>query len=128
MPIETYCYFAVLIDVAEQSSSQKQEKFFSSSFLVQTTQHGDEPGQVSPVLVEMFSLHIPTAHKRQKQWSLIVQSLFNPTGISIGAGKGDKSKHSNDYRRGYLERQINSFLKQSHCAVDMYTGLLLIVL
>ena len=60
---------AILLFSLTSPSSQavkSRKSFFSSSFLVQTTQHGDEPGQVSPVLFEMFSLHIPTGHKSQK--------------------------------------------------------------
>ena len=60
---------AILLFSLTSPSSQavkSRKRFISSSFLVQTTQHGDEPGQVSPVLFEMISLHIPTAHKRQK--------------------------------------------------------------
>ena len=56
---------------------------------------GDGSEQVSQVLCEMFSLPIPTEHKRQKQWSVI-----SPTGINIGAGKGDRINTKTDYSTG----------------------------
>ena len=60
---------AILLFSLTSPSSQAvkgRKSTFSSSFLVQTTQHGDGPEQVLPVLFEMFSLHILTAHTRQK--------------------------------------------------------------
>ena len=60
---------AILLFSLTSPSSQAvkgRKSFFSSSFLVQTTQHGDGPEQVSSVLFVMLSLHILTAHKSQK--------------------------------------------------------------